>query len=139
MYCEEGGKSLCRCDAASRSPMSVPSSHYVPLALALLGGLAVALCLVAAGVGLALGDTAVVAVVGVGGLVTVVGVDSHQLTTVVGSSALHVDSAGAVALAVTARAVDLAVVFGVEVDNLSNGSQSRVCDVKKDFIVCNSR
>jgi hypothetical protein len=36
----------------------------------------------------------------------------------VGSSALHVDSTRAVALAVAARAVNLAVVFSVEVDNL---------------------
>lgn len=92
---------------------------FGPLARVTLGRLAIALRLVAAGVSLALSDTAVVAVVGVGGLVAVVGVDAHQFATVVGSGALHVDGTGAVALAVTARAVDLSVVLGVEVDNLS--------------------
>lgn len=72
------------------------------LALVTLGRLAIALRLVAASVSLALGDTAVEAVVGVGGLVAVVGVDAHQLAAVVGSGALHVNSTGAVALAVTA-------------------------------------
>lgn len=121
MYCEENGRSLCCCmppaRAQSRSLLEIMCSG--PLARALLGRLAVALRLVTAGVSLALGDTAVVAVVRVGGLVAVVGVDAHQLATVVGSSSLHVDSTGAVALAVTARAVDLSVVLGVEVDNLS--------------------
>lgn len=72
------------------------------LALATLGRLAVALGLVATSVSLALSDTAVEAVVGVGGLVAVVGVDAHQLATVLSSGSLHVNSTGAVALAVTA-------------------------------------
>lgn len=114
--------------ATSQSPKSSLSEImcFGPLARVTLGRLAVALRLVAAGVSLALSDTAVVAVVRVGGLVTVVGVDAHQLATVVGSGALHVNSTGAVALAVTARAVDLSVVLGVEVDNLLWDSQSHL-------------
>lgn len=45
-------------------------------------------------------------------------VDSHQFSTVGGRDTLHVNSAGAVIDAVSARAVDLAVVFGVEVVDL---------------------
>lgn len=51
-------------------------------------------------------------------LVAQVGVDAHELTTVNSSGALHVNSASAVSRAVTARAVDLAVVVGVEVDDV---------------------
>lgn len=53
-------------------------------------------------------------------LVTIVGVDANELATPDGGGALHVHGAlaVAVALAVTARSVDLAVVVGVEVDNV---------------------
>lgn len=51
-------------------------------------------------------------------LVTQVGVDTHKLTTVDGSDTLHVDGTGTVALAVTAGSVNLAVVVGVEVDDV---------------------
>lgn len=94
----------------------MPRSSQEHLALALLRGLAVAVLLVAAVVGLALGLGE--AVVGVGGLVTQVGVDAHELTTVDGGNTLHVHGTGAVVLAVTAAAVDLAVVLGVEVDDV---------------------
>ena len=64
-------------------------------------------------------------------LVTQVGVDAHQLTTINGSGALHVDSAGAVAGAVTAGSVNLAVVFGIEVDNVDMSAS-----VVLDDLVC---
>lgn len=50
--------------------------------------------------------------------VPVVQVNADNFTTVVCGSALHVDIALALGVAVTAGAVDLAVVFGVEVDDL---------------------
>ena len=51
-------------------------------------------------------------------LVAQVGVDAHQLATIDSGGALHVNGAGAVARAVTAGSVDLAVVLGIEVDNV---------------------
>ena len=53
-------------------------------------------------------------------LVTQVGVDANELTTLDGGDTLHVNGslAGLVALAVAAGAVDLAVVVGVEVDDV---------------------
>lgn len=106
------------------------------LARAELGGLALAVALVAALVGLALGLGE--AVVGVGSLgtcrvssnprsrlsrmstylVAKVGVDAHELATVDGRNALHVDGAGAVVPAVAAGAVDLSIVVRVEVDHV---------------------
>lgn len=50
--------------------------------------------------------------------ITQVGVDANELTTIDSSGALHVDGAGAVVCAVAARAVDLAIVLGVEVDDV---------------------
>lgn len=50
--------------------------------------------------------------------VPIVQVDADNFTTVVCGSALNVDIALALGAAVAAGAVDLAVVFGVEVDDL---------------------
>jgi hypothetical protein len=51
-------------------------------------------------------------------IVTEVGVDTDELTTVDGSDTLHVDGSLAlgVTLAVTARSVDLAVVVGIYIN-----------------------
>jgi hypothetical protein len=51
-------------------------------------------------------------------LVAEVGVDAHKLSAVDGSCALHVNSASALAAAVTARAVDLTIVLGVVADDV---------------------
>ena len=50
--------------------------------------------------------------------VTVVVVDADNLTTIAGSCSLDVDVTLALGVAVAAGSVDLAVVFGVEVDDL---------------------
>jgi hypothetical protein len=52
------------------------------------------------------------------GCVPIVLVDAGNFTTVAGSDALDVDVALALGAAVAAGAVDLAVVFSVEVDDL---------------------
>jgi hypothetical protein len=120
-----------------------------------LAGLAFAVSLVAALVTLAL-SLGVEAVVGVSSLVAQVGVDanklqriqvstipqtSHQLhppttylATVLSNNTSHVDLARAlaVALAVAARAVDFAVVLGVEVDDV-HGAAAVVLD---DLVRC---
>ena len=98
------------------------------LASGSLAGLALAVSLVTALVALALG-LGVEAVVGVSSLVAQVGVDAHQLAAVLGDDTGHVDLARAlaVALAVAARAVDLAVVLGVEVDDV-HGAAAVVLD-----------
>jgi hypothetical protein len=54
--------------------------------------------------------------------IAVVRVDAGDFTTVTGSDALDVDVALALGAAVAAGAVDLAVVFGVEVDDLEKNS-----------------
>jgi hypothetical protein len=59
-----------------------------------------------------------VAVVRVCCLVTQVGVDAHELAAVLGRDALHVNRPGTVLGAVAARAVHLAVVLGIKVDNV---------------------
>lgn len=93
-----------------------------------LARLALAVGLVTALVALAL-SLGIEAVVRVSRLVTQVGVDSHQLATVLSNNASHVDLARAlaVALAVAARAVDFAVVLGVEVDDV-HGAAAVVLD-----------
>lgn len=62
-----------------------------------------------------------------GSRVGIVVVDADHLTAIVGSCALDVDVALALALAVTARAIDLSVVLGVEVDDV-NGAAAVVLD-----------
>lgn len=88
------------------------------LALASLGGLTLAVGLIAAVVTLALGLGK--AVVAIRGFVTQVGVNTNKLSTINGSDALHVHGALAlaVAFAVTTRAIDLAIVVGIEVNNV---------------------
>jgi hypothetical protein len=54
--------------------------------------------------------------------VAVVRVDAGNFTTIAGSDALDVDVALALGAAVSAGTVDLAVVFGVEVDDLEKNS-----------------
>lgn len=96
-------KKVATCHEARARGRALPQIVCIGyLALATLGRLAGALRLVATSVSLALSDTAVEAVVGVGGLVAVVGVDAHKLATAVGSGSLHVNGTGAVARAVTA-------------------------------------
>ena len=93
-----------------------------------LTSLALAFRLVTALVTLALNLT-VKAVVRVSSLVAQVGVDGYQFAAVLGDDTGHVDLARAlfVALAVAARAVDLAVVLGVEVDDV-HGAAAVVLD-----------
>lgn len=120
----------------------------IRLAQTELGGLAVAVALVAALVGLAL-DLGV-AVVGVSGLsmlaealyiishatylVAKVGVDAHELTAIDGSGALHVHGTSTVVLAVTARSVNLAVVVGVKVDNVNMAAAVVLNDLVRGLI-----
>lgn len=52
--------------------------------------------------------------------VAVVGVDADDFAAIVGRSAFDIDVSLALRAAVTARSVDLAVVFGVEVDNVDS-------------------
>jgi len=93
-----------------------------------LAGLALAVGLVTTLVALAL-SLGIEAVVGVSSLVAQVGVDANELATVLGNDTAHVDLARAVAvaLAVTARAIHLAVVLGVEVDDV-DGAAAVVLD-----------
>jgi hypothetical protein len=88
-----------------------------------LAGLALPVGLVTALVALAL-SLGVEAVVGVSSLVAQVGVDANELATVPGDHAAHIDLARAVAvaLAVTARAVHLAVVLGIEIDDVDGAA-----------------
>ena len=79
-----------------------------------LGRLTLAVTLVTTLVALALG-LGIKAVVGVCGFVTNVGVDANELAAILRDDAFHVDGTSAVACAVAARAVDLAIVFDVEV------------------------
>jgi hypothetical protein len=60
------------------------------------------------------------AIVGVSRLVLQISINPHQFTAILRDYAAHVDLARAVAVALTvaARAVDFAVVFGIEVDNV---------------------
>lgn len=93
-----------------------------------LARLTLAVGLVTTLVALAL-SLSIKAVVGVSSLIAQVGVDAHELATVLSNDASHVDLARAlaVALAVAARAVDLAVVFSVEVDDV-HGAAAVVLD-----------
>jgi hypothetical protein len=52
------------------------------------------------------------------GRITVVEVDAHDFTAVTRSSALNIDIPLALAVTVAAGAIDFAVVFGIEVDDL---------------------
>lgn len=52
--------------------------------------------------------------------VAVVGVDADDFAAIVGRSAFDIDVSLALRAAVTTRSVDLAVVLGVEVDNVDS-------------------
>jgi hypothetical protein len=56
------------------------------------------------------------------GGIAVVEVDASHLATITSCDALNVDVPLALAAAVSARAVDLAVVLGVEVDNVDSAA-----------------
>jgi hypothetical protein len=98
------------------------------LASGSLARLTLAVRLVAALVALTL-SLGIEAVVGVSSAVAQVGVNTNELAAVLGNNAAHVDFARAVgvALAVAARAVDFAVVLGVEVDDV-DGAAAVVLD-----------
>ena len=120
----EGSPAVHRCFFSSTKD----NDSIKRLASGSLAGLALAVRLVAALVALAL-SLSIKAVVGVSSLIAQVGVDAHELATVLSNDASHVDLARAlaVALAVAARAVDLAVVFSVEVDDV-HGAAAVVLD-----------
>jgi len=100
-----------------------------------LARLALAVSLVTALVALAL-SLSVKAVVGVSSLVAQVGVDANQLAAVLGDDTGHVDLARAlaVALAVAAGAVDFAVVFGVEVDDVHSAAAVVLDDLVRGVV-----
>jgi hypothetical protein len=52
------------------------------------------------------------------GSITIIAVDARQFTAVTSSDALNVDIPLALGAAVATRSIELAIVFGVEVDNL---------------------
>lgn len=123
----EGSPAVLRCFPSAFSPTKNNNS-IKRLTSRSLAGLALAVSLVATLVTLAL-SLSIKAVVGVSRLVAQVGVDADELATVLGDDTGHVDLARAVAvaLAVAARAVDLAVVLGVEVDDV-HGAAAVVLD-----------
>lgn len=113
-----------------------PSAFSIKrLASRSLAGLALAISLVTALVPLAL-SLSVEAVVGVSSLVAQVGVDAHELATVLSNDTSHVDLARAlaVALAVAARAVDFAVVLGVEVDDVHSAAAVVLDDLVRGVV-----
>lgn len=67
-------------------------------------------------------------------LVAQVGVDAHQLPTVDSSSALHMHRASAVTLAVAARPVNLAVIVGIEVDDVHVATAVMLNDLIGGFV-----
>ena len=105
------------------------------LASGSLAGLALAVSLVTALVALEL-SLGVEAVVRVSRLVAQVGVDANQLAAVLGDDSCHVDLARevAVAFAVAARAVDLAVVLGVEVDDVDGAAAVVLDDLVRSVV-----
>lgn len=123
----EGSPAVRRCfpSVSSSTKTNDQIKHLTSRSLARL---ALAVSLVTALVTLAL-SLSIKAVVRVSSLVAQVGVDADELATVLGDDTRHVDLAlaVAVALAVAARAVDLAVVLGVEVDDV-HGAAAVVLD-----------